>query len=85
MWWNTSCARDPTGVYPRMDFASRDHYRHEIEQIAKESPLTEVDVARQAIELTKNAFDNPDSDERAKRVGFIWSTKDGPNWKTPSE
>lgn len=69
---------DPTGVYPRMDFASRDHYRHEIEQIAKESPLTEVDVARQAIELTKNAFDNPDSDERAKHVGFYLVDKGRP-------
>lgn len=26
---------DPTEVYPLMDFASRDHYRHQIEKMAK--------------------------------------------------
>ena len=29
---------DPAGVYPAMDFATRDHYRHAVEQIAKREP-----------------------------------------------
>ena len=28
---------DPTGVYPQMDFATRDRYRHVVEQVAKTS------------------------------------------------
>ena len=40
---------DPADVYGDMDFATRDRYRHEIERIAKRSPLTEGEVAREAI------------------------------------
>lgn len=61
---------DPTEVYPRMDFASRDHYRHQIEKMAKRSAMTEVDIARKAIGLTEEAFRNPDSNERSRHVGF---------------
>jgi cyclic beta-1,2-glucan synthetase len=42
---------DPSGVYPSMDFATRDYYRHAVEQIAKHSPLTEEELAHRAIEL----------------------------------
>src|SRR5438309_2134067 len=42
---------DPGGVYGKMDFATRDRYRHVVEDIAKSSPLTECEVARQAIRL----------------------------------
>ena len=42
---------DPGGVYGRMDFNTRDRYRHIIEKIAKNSLLSEVEVARKAIDL----------------------------------
>ena len=42
---------DPGGTYARMDFATRDHYRHAVEKIAKASPLSESEVARKAIQL----------------------------------
>ena len=42
---------DPAGVYPAMDFATRDYYRHAVEQVAKRSRLTEDEVARKAVEL----------------------------------
>ncbi|MBP9958832.1 MAG: hypothetical protein KBF14_10310, partial [Synergistaceae bacterium] len=42
---------DPARVYHRMDFATRDHYRHVIEKIAKNSPYSESEVSRKAIEL----------------------------------
>jgi cyclic beta-1,2-glucan synthetase len=34
-----------------MDFATRDRYRHVVEKIAKSSPHSESEVARQAIQL----------------------------------
>ena len=37
---------DPGGVYGRMDFATRDRYRHVVEKIAKQSRLAEEEVAR---------------------------------------
>ncbi len=42
---------DPYGVYGRMDFASRDRYRHATERIAKQSRLSEGAVARKAVDL----------------------------------
>ncbi|HYN13192.1 MAG TPA: glucoamylase family protein, partial [Burkholderiales bacterium] len=36
-------------VYAAMDFASRDRYRHVVEQIAKRGASSELDVARQAL------------------------------------
>ncbi|MBU1331599.1 MAG: cyclic beta 1-2 glucan synthetase [Gammaproteobacteria bacterium] len=44
-------SEDPAGVYPSMDFATRDHYRHVVERLAKHSAQTEEQVARLAIEL----------------------------------
>ncbi len=42
---------DPGGAYGRMDFTTRDRYRHGVEKIAKRSRLHEVVVARKAILL----------------------------------
>ena len=61
---------DPAGVYGRMDFATRDHYRHVIEKIAKRSTVSEVDVARKAVQLAQAAASRSPVDERAAHVGF---------------
>ena len=39
---------DPGGVYGRMDFFTRDRYRHVVEKIAKNSRLSESEVARRS-------------------------------------
>ena len=44
---------DPAGVYVKMDFATRDRYRHVVERIAKASRLSEGEVARKAIQLAQ--------------------------------
>jgi len=44
---------DPTGVYADMDFATRDHYRHVIERLARSSDQPEEAVAHEALELAK--------------------------------
>ena len=46
---------DPARVYAGMDFATRDRYRHGVEEIAKRSHLSECDVARKAIQLAQAA------------------------------
>ena len=46
---------DPGGLYGRMDFATRDRYRHVVEEIAKGSRLSEGEVARKAIQLAHEA------------------------------
>ena len=46
---------DPAGVYPKLDFATRDRYRLAAEGISKRSPLSENAVAQMAIELSTAA------------------------------
>jgi len=47
---------DPAGVYSRMDFATRDRYRHVIERIARDGGLDESAVARKAVDLAAAAM-----------------------------
>ena len=49
---------DPAGVYGRMDFATRDYYRHVVERLARGSPLPEEEVARRAVEHARRAEDS---------------------------
>ena len=46
---------DPGSVYGRMDFATRDRYRHATERIAKKSLLSETELALKALELAQTA------------------------------
>ncbi len=61
---------DPGGVYGRMDFATRDRYRHVVEKAAKSSSSSENEVARTALELAREAADRKGADDRAAHVGF---------------
>jgi cellobiose phosphorylase len=61
---------DPAGVYSRMEFATRDHYRRTVEQIARHSSLTESEVARQAVLLAQESTMHKSADERMHHVGF---------------
>jgi cyclic beta-1,2-glucan synthetase len=41
--------RDPAGVYARMDFTTRDRYRHQLEKMARRTKLAEKEVAEKVI------------------------------------
>ncbi|HEX4480835.1 MAG TPA: glucoamylase family protein, partial [Rudaea sp.] len=58
---------DPAGIYPAMDFASRDRYRHVVESVAKYSGCPEDEVADIALQLAKRADAN---DERTTHIGY---------------
>jgi len=60
---------DPAGVYGRMDFVTRDRYRHATERMAKRSPLSEGEMARTAIRLACAAAESGAGD-RAGHVGY---------------
>jgi len=67
---------DPLGVHARMDFGTRDRYRHAVEEIARLSPVSQTEVARQAIRLAAKAAAGSDpeqagdaSDTRLAHVG----------------
>ncbi len=62
--------RDPPGVYARMDFASRDRYRHAVEALAEPSGEAQVRVALRAIASARLAADAPGVDPRTAHVGY---------------
>ena len=63
---------DPGGVYPQMDFATRDRYRHVVEKLARYSGVSEVEIARKAVQLSHqdNTSGAPDGQARAGHVGY---------------
>jgi len=68
--------RDPSTFYSRMDFATRDHYRHVIEKLARRCPLGEHDIAARAITLATDRLAAlkqaaPSIDRRETHVGFF--------------
>ena len=62
--------KDPAGTYPRMDFATRDRYRHVVESIAKDTSLPETDVARKVLALADTHKDAGPSAKREQHVGY---------------
>ncbi len=63
-------SKDPADVYGRMDFTTRDAYRHAIEEVARQSSRSESEVAQQVIELAKAAAVQKGVDDRTAHVGF---------------
>lgn len=61
---------DNGGIYGLMDFSTRDHYRHVVEQIAKKSTLSEYEVACIAIQLMKTNALSENKDDRTSHVGY---------------
>jgi cyclic beta-1,2-glucan synthetase len=63
--------KDVGGVYGRMDFGTRDRYRHAVETMARRSRLTESAVAHAAIQLARESAGNKGEKEREAHVGFF--------------
>ena len=61
---------DPTGIYPLMDFATRDRYRHVVESISKASSLSETEVAQKVLGLTDKHEEANDTSARKKHLGY---------------
>jgi len=60
---------DPSGVYVRMDFHSRDRYRHAVEELAEPSGEAQVRVALRAIESARQAAETQGLESSAAHVG----------------
>lgn len=61
-------SQDPAAVYPLMDFASRDHYRHKVEKLAAKYDVDELDVAVKAVECCRENKDQ--TMEKFNHVGY---------------
>ena len=65
---------DPTGIYPAMDFDTRNSYRSVIEDLARHSTQSEESIAQTAIKLALKAQEKPQAadqnPDRKSHVGF---------------
>ena len=61
--------RDPAGVYANMDFASRDRYRHAVEELAEPTGEAQVRVALRSVESARQAAEkDPRGPRRPRRA-----------------
>jgi len=61
---------DPAGVYPRMDFETRDLYRHALEKLTKRSRLSEQEIARALLERAESVARAHGEAARESHIGF---------------
>ena len=61
--------RDPAGVYGRMDFRSRDRYRHAVEELAEPTGDGQLRVALKSVERARQIGART-PDERGAHVGY---------------
>ncbi len=61
---------DPSGMHASQDFATRDRYRHVIEDVARGSACSEMAVAREAIVLAQAAAAQRSISDRSAHVGY---------------
>ena len=62
--------QDPAGVYPQMDFVSRDILRHKLEKLALRWRMSELIIAEQIIKLAENANTTGSELDAKKHVGY---------------
>ena len=62
--------QDPAGIYPRMHFSSRDQYRHVVEELAKRTKRSDVEIAETAVDCARAARAADEDVARRGHVGF---------------
>ncbi len=67
--------RDPAGAYGRSTFATRDRYRHAVEDLAHRARLSEDEVARRLIARAAAA---PGNDLRRRHIGYYLENQGRP-------
>ena len=61
---------DPPGTYGSMDFATRDHYRHVTEEIARRGKFDEIEVAHAALRLARDRAEAAGTGALDAHVGY---------------
>ena len=62
---------DPANVYEKMDFKSKDYYRNAIKEISKKTKISEIYIAKKALELAKTEKKNEkNKDIKREHIGF---------------
>ncbi len=67
---------DPAGIYPEMDFATRDRCRRAVEELARASGQSEEQIARQVVTLATEAGHTTSDTQLRRHVG-TWLVGEG--------
>lgn len=67
--WVNQCLRAHPG-YAQLDFLTRDRYRHAVEDLAKRSSHSELEIARQVIAKVQRLGESAHTDERLQEPGY---------------
>lgn len=70
--------KDPADIYAKMDFATRDLYRHAVEFVARHSGLSEEETAQRAVQLAADSAREKGPGHRSGHVGFYLIDKGRP-------
>jgi cellobiose phosphorylase len=60
--------QDPAGAYQQSTLTTRDHYRHQIEQLSRQSSTSEMSIARRVIDLARAAQQR--GEQQAQHIGY---------------
>ncbi|WP_158856043.1 GH36-type glycosyl hydrolase domain-containing protein [Lunatibacter salilacus] len=61
---------EETGIYPQMDFATRDSYRHVVERISKASAYSETEVAHKLLAYIKEKKQRGNTIPKQEHLGY---------------
>ncbi|HBE79995.1 MAG TPA: glycosyl transferase family 36, partial [Firmicutes bacterium] len=62
--------RDPAAIYPEMDFASRDVFRHKVEKLSRNWKVPEQVIANKVLNLANAEMPNTDSSLVSRHIGY---------------
>lgn len=69
---NQILKQDPDGTYSRMDLATRNYYRSKIEELALTYGVSELYIAKEAVELAKKAYSGCTPQNSGAEVQRTW-------------
>ena len=66
---------DPSKVYENMDYKTKEYYRNAVKEIAKKTKMSEIYIAKKAVELAKNEKDKrsnegSNKEEKKNHIGY---------------
>jgi cyclic beta-1,2-glucan synthetase len=62
--------KDPAGAYLKMEFGSRDRYRHVVERISKRTLFTELEIGEAAVKIAATASAGGKNSDPQAHVGY---------------
>ena len=62
--------QDPAKQYEKMDSTTKSYYRNAIQEISKKTKISEIYIAKKCLELSKNASEKPEANEKSMHIGF---------------